>query len=433
MAASAPTPRAHSEYPAVIPVQPEEPLWAQPVAESCPSVLPVRMTPWRAVAIAFNKVVWVLEWPFGVATLILGLAVLAALPLLGFLSLGYLLEAGGRIARTDPERQRLLHARKRNWLVRRLLAGWLLLRESFIGVRKAARVGGMVVGVGLMMLPLQLLSSLYVSAQIIAPDGPAARAWKAALIAVTVLVGMHIAMALARGGRLRYFFWPFNIIWLVRRIARGGYYAAARDGVWDFVVSLRLPYYWWLGFRGFVGGLIWLVIPVSLLAAGRHNPLFGFIGGVWLALVLLGLPFLQMRFAAERRFRACFELGAVLSRFGRAPWAFAFALFVTLLFSLPLYLLKIEMVPREAAWLPCLFFIVFIWPTRLLSGWAYARGGRRETPRNWFFAATGLLAMLPSAAFYVLLVLLTQYTSWEGVGSLYEQHAFLLPVPFMGW
>jgi hypothetical protein len=433
MAASARTPRADSEYPAVLPVQPDEPLWAQPVAEPYPSVLPVRLTPWRAIAIAFNKVVWVLEWPFGVATLILGLAVLAALPLLGFLSLGYLLEAGGRIARTDPERQRLLYARKRNWLVRRLLAGWLLLRESFIGVRKAARVGGMVVGVGLMMLPLQLLSSLYVSAQIIAPDGPAARGWKVVLIAVTLLMGMHIAMALARGGRLRYFFWPFNIIWLVRRIARGGYFAAARDGVWDFVVSLRLPYYWWLGFRGFVGGLIWLVIPVSLLAAGRHNPLFGFVGGVWLALVLLGLPFLQMRFAAERRFRACFELGAVLSRFGRAPWAFAFALFVTLLFSLPLYLLKIEMVPREAAWLPCLFFIVFIWPTRLLSGWAYARGGRRETPRNWFFAATGLLAMLPSAAFYVLLVLLTQYTSWEGVGSLYEQHAFLLPVPFMGW
>ena len=90
-------------------------------------------------------------------------------------------------------------------------------------------------------------------------------------------------------------------------------------------------------------------------------------------------------------------------------------------------------VPREAAWLPCLFFIVFIWPTRLLSGWAYARGGRREAPRNWFFAATGLVAMLPSAAFYVLLVMLTQYTSWEGVGSLYEQHPFLLPVPFMGW
>jgi hypothetical protein len=431
------THRPDNDYPSALPVEPDEPvLDALPAdeVERYPSVIPVRTGPWRAVCNLVEAVIRALEWPFGVLTLIVGLAVLAAVPLLGFLSLGYLLEAGGRIARTDPDRQRLLYARKRNWLVRLFLGGWLALRESFIGVRKAARVGGIVLGVAIMMLPLQLLSSLYVSAQIIEPDGPAARAWKAVLIVMTVLMGLRIALALARGGRLRYFFWFIgNTVWLVRRLARGGYYAEARDAVWDFVTGLRLPYYWWLGFRGFVGGFLWLAIPVSLLALGRKAPLAGLVGGVWLAMVLLCLPFLQMRFAAENRFRACFELGAVLSRFGRAPWAFAFALFVTLLFSLPLYLLKIEMVPREAAWLPCLFFIVFIWPTRLLSGWAYARGGRREAPRNWFFAATGLVAMLPSAAFYVLLVMLTQYTSWEGVGSLYEQHAFLLPVPFMGW
>src|SRR6202030_3170188 len=110
-------------------------------------------------------------------------------------------------------------------------------------------------------------------------------------------------------------------------------------------------------------------------------PLVTFVGGVWLALVLLCLPFLQMRLAAENRFRACFELGAVLSRFGRAPWAFAFALFITLLSSLPLYLLKSEEPRREDVWLwaiLCLFFIVFIYPTRLAAGWAYARGGRRD-------------------------------------------------------
>jgi hypothetical protein len=441
MAATTHTHRPDSDYPSVVPVDPDEPVWAEPVPDALPvdevgrypSVVPVRTGPWRAFCDFLETIVWALEWPFGVLTLIVGLAVLAALPLLGFLSLGYLLEAGGRIARTDADRQRLLYARKRNWFVRIFLGAWLALRESFIGVRQAARVGGIVLGVAIMMLPLRMLSSLYVSAQIIEPDGAAARGWKALLIAMTVGMGLHIALALARGGRLRYFVWPLNVIWLVRRLVRGGYYAEARDAVWDFVTGLRLPYYWWLGFRGFVGGLVWLAVPVSLLALGRQAPFVGFVGGVWLALVLLCLPFAQMRFAAENRFRACFELGAVLSRFGRAPWAFAFALFVTLLFSLPLYLLKIEMVPREAAWLPCLFFIVFIWPTRLLSGWAYARGGRREAPRNWFFAATGLVAMLPTAALYVLLVVLTQYTSWEGVGSLYEQHAFLLPVPFMGW
>jgi len=381
--------------------------------------------------------VWLVEWPFGVATLIGGLALLAAVPLLGFLSLGYLLEAGGRLVRTDAERQRYLYARKRNWLVRLFLGGWLTLRDSFIGVRKAARVGGIVLGIAIMMLPLRFLSSMYLSAEIIEPGGAAARGWKFALIGLTVLMALRIGLALARGGRLRYFFWcTGNLVWLLRRLWRGGYYAEARDAVWDFVVALRLPYYWWLGFRGFVGGLIWLAIPVSLVALVHKAPLVGLVGGVWLALVLLCLPFLQMRLATENRFRACFELGAVLSRFGRAPWAFAFALFVTLLFSLPLYLLKIEAPRREDVWLWALlslFFVVFIYPTRLVAGWAYARGGRREKPRNWFFAATGLLAMLPSAALYVFLVALTQYTSWEGVASLYEQHPFLLPVPFMGW
>ena len=32
---------------------------------------------------------------------------------------------------------------------------------------------------------------------------------------------------------------------------------------------------------------------------------------------------------------------------------------------------------------------------------------------------------------YVLIVFLAQYTSWGGAASLYEQHAFLLPVPFV--
>ena len=434
MAATTHTHRADRDYPSVLPVEPAEPILdALPAGdvERYPSVVPVRPGLWGAFCDFLETMIWALEWPFGVLTLIVGLAVLAALPLLGFLSLGYLLEAGGRLARTDAERQRLLYARKRNWFVRLFLGGWLALRESLIGVRKAARVGGIVLGVAIMMLPLRLLSSLYVSAQIIEPDGAAARGWKALLIAMTVGMGLHIALALARGGRLRYFVWPVNVIWLARRLLRGGYYAEARDAVWDFVTGLRLPYYWWLGFRGFAGGLIWLAIPVSLLALGRKAPLLGFVGGVWLAMVLLCLPFLQMRFAAENRFRACFELGAVLSRFGRAPWAFAFALFVTLLFSLPLYLLKIEMVPREAAWLPCLFFIVFIFPARLLTGWACARARRRSTARHWFFRWSGRLVMFPAAAFYVLVVFFTQYTAWWGVWSLYEQHAFLLPVPFL--
>jgi hypothetical protein len=354
---------------------------------------------WRVGASAW-------EWFFGAVTLIVVLSVLAATPVLQFLSLGYLLEASGRIARTGR------------------------LRDGFIGVRLAACAGSIFLGTWLMLLPLRLIASLAHAARIIDPDGQTAQRWNTALLVVTVLMALHIVAAVSRGGRLRYFFWPFNPIWLVRRLWRGGYYAEARDAVCDFVVSLRLGYYFWLGVRGFAGAMIWLFVPVTLLALGSRAPIVDLPGALLLALVLLYVPFLQAHFAAENRFRACFALRAVRAQFKRAPWAFAFAFFGTLLFALPLYLLKIEMVPREAAWLPSLVFIVFMFPARLLTGWALGRARHRPAPRHWFFRWTGRLAMLPVAGFYVLVVFFTQYISWHGVWSLYEQHAFLLPVPF---
>jgi hypothetical protein len=354
----------------------------------------------------------VLEWLFGAAVLTVGLAVLAALPVLQFLSLGYLLEAGGRVARTGR------------------------LREGFIGVRLAARLGGIVLGCWLLLLPVRLVAGLARSAQIIDPGGRVAEGWRVGLLVLIGLTAVHIGAACARGGKLRYFAWPFNVFWLLRRLLRGGYYAEARDVVWDTAASLRLPYYFWLGLRGFLGALAWLALPVTMLAVGRVGTpgaaLVGFLGALMLAVVLLYLPFLQMRLAATNRLSAVFDLAAVRADFRRAPWAFAFAFVVTLLFALPLYLLKIEMIPREAAWLPSLVFVAFIFPARLLTGWAVARATRRPTPRHWFFRWTARLPLLPAALFYVLIVFFTQYTSWNGVWGLYEQHAFLVPVPFLG-
>jgi hypothetical protein len=391
------------------------------VAEKMPEVLPAARAhkgpalisgTWRLLGRGIRAVGSVLEWLFGVVVLLVGLAVLAALPILQFLSLGYLLEAGGRVARTGR------------------------LRDGLIGVRLAARLGGIVAGAWLLLLPVRFVADLARSAAIIDPDGPVAAAWRAGLLVLIGVTFIHIAAACARGGKLRYFCWPFNVFWLIRRLFRGGYYAEARDAVWNTVVSLRLPYYFWLGFRGFVAALAWLVVPITLLAIG-HAPsegaaLLGFVGALLLGIVLLYLPFLQMRLAATNRLRAVFEVGAVRDAFKRAPWAFAVAFVVTLLFALPLYLLKIELIPREAAWLPSLVFIVFIYPARLLTGWALGRAARRTAPRHWFFRWTGRLLLVPAAAFYVLIVFFTQYTSWNGAWSLYEQHAFLVPVPFFG-
>jgi hypothetical protein len=353
-----------------------------------------------------------LEWLFGLAVLLVGLAALAGLPILGLFSLGYLLEAGARVARTGR------------------------LREAFIGVRLAARLGGIVVASWLLLLPVRFVSDIADSARIIEPGGPIARAWRLGLLVLIVLTALHILAACARGGRLRWFLWPFNGLWLLRRLWRGGYFAEARDAVWDSVMALRLPYYFWLGLRGFVGGLLWLAIPVTLLALGSVPapvaPLIGWLGAVLLGIVLLYLPFLQIHMAAENRFAALFEVGTIRADFQRAPWLFCLAFTLTLALALPLYLLKIEIVPAEAAWLPGLFFVAFIYPARVMTGWALACARHRPQRSHWFFRWTGWLPLLPVTAFYVLIVYFSQFTSWNGIASLYEQHAFLLPVPFLG-
>lgn len=350
----------------------------------------------------------VTQWLFGAASLVGGLAILAAIPIVQFLTLGYLLEAGGRVARTGR------------------------LRDGFIGVRKAARVGSIFLGTYLMLLPMWLLSSAATSAELIDPSGPVAQQWQTGMTILTVLMGLHIAAACARGGKLRYFLWPFNVVWLAKRVLRGGYYTEPRDAVWDFVVSLRLPYYFWLGFRGFVGAFVWLAIPVTLLLIGRQAPIVGFLGGLVMAIVVLYLPFLQIHFARTGRLRSMFEVRTVREQYQRAPVAFAFWFLITLAFAIPLYLLKIEMIPREAAWLPSVVFIAFIFPARLMTGWAVARADKSLGPRFFLFRWTGRPIMFAVALFYVLIVFFTQFTSWNGIGSLYlEQHVFQLPVPFM--
>ena len=360
-------------------------------------------TVWRGLASAS-------EWVFGAVALVGGLAVLSAVPVLQLLSFGYLLESGGRVARTGR------------------------LRDGFVGVRKAARVGSAAIGTWLVILPVRFVSMLAVSAQLVDPGGPIARRWRVGLLVLTILTALHIVAACARGGKLRYFLWPLgNPFWLGRRLLRdaGGFYAASRDAVWSFVASLRLPYYFRLGFLGFIGTLAWIILPVSLIAVGRKAPPAGLLGALLMGIVALALPFLQARFGAEGRFRAIFEYRGVRERFRHAPWAFAVALLMTLVFAVPLYLLKIQMIPRETVWVPSLVFLGFIFPARLITGWAYARSCRRERPRHWFFRVTTRLGLVPVAAFYVLIVYFSQFLAWNGIASLYEQHAFLLPVPFL--
>jgi len=363
----------------------------------------------RGVVVAVARGVGsALEWAFGVVSLILGLSILAALPLIQFATMGYLLDASGRVAKTGR------------------------LRDGVFGVRRAARVGGAIAGMWLMLWPSWLVRSFATSAELIDPGGPVARGWRTATVIVIVVSLLHIFVACARGGRLRHFLWPFgNPFWLIGRLRRGGLYAELRDGLWTCAASLHLPRYFRIGLVGFLGTLVWIIPPAALIAMSARAPLVGVLGVIVLAVIVPFLPFLQVHYAVEGRASAMFSRRAVRDHFRRAPWAFAFALMAMLLAAIPLYLLKLEMIPREAAWLPSLVFVLFLAPARLLTGWAYARSLRRDRPRHWTFRILGRLAIIPVALLYVLVVFFSQYTSWSGVGSLYEQHAFLLPVPFL--
>jgi hypothetical protein len=429
--------------------------------ETVPVSGPVGWKPQSWPVWLWHALWWIGSQMFGWLSLMIGLAVLATIPIVQFISLGYLLECGGRVARSGR------------------------LRDGLIDLDKWSRIGGLFAGTYLMLLPLRLASDFANSAHIIAPGSPAAKAWRLGLVVLTVLMVCHILLAWYSGGKLRHFFWPllapFSLAqWIITRkvigpivkpaiqavspkladdlyqptpltswfppaillagLARGPgrMYVEARDAVWEFVVSLRLPYYFWLGLRGFVGAFLWLFIPVLLLIgstkieSGGGAFLVGFTGALALATVLLYLPFLQTHFAAQNRFRAMFEISAVRKLFRKAPIAFWFALLMTLALALPPYLFKIQKVYEEFDWAMSLFFVFLVYPARLLTGWAVGLANRRERPSFFAFRWASRQAAVPVCLSYVLFVYLSQYTSWFGSWSLFEQHPFLVPVPFFG-
>jgi hypothetical protein len=332
---------------------------------------------------------------WGAISIVVGLALLATIPVLNLLSLGYLLESSGRVARTG-----------------RLSAG-------LIGLRPAALVGALALGAWLVRWPILLVADLWYASYLIDPASRTTKVWGLGWFAL--VAGLAVVAAVATTGVA---------------MIHPGRFARLRDAFWMLAVQ-RVPSYFWLGLRGFVGSMLWLVLPVSILACGamvrpEAGAAISLLGGLLLTPVVMMLPFLQTHFAAENRLAALYEVGTVRRLFAKAPIAFWLALVATLLLALPLYLLMIEAVPREVTWLPSILFVLFLWPARLLCGWAYGRAARRKEKRIWLSRWLARLGMLIAALAYAFFVWLGQFLLWQGVYSLYHQHAFLVPVPFLG-
>jgi hypothetical protein len=369
-------------------------------------VLPVseKVSIWRRLGSA-------VEWLFGLVSLMGLLAVCSVVPLLNFLSLGYLLHVSGRVATTGR------------------------LRDGFVGVKTAAVLGRVAVGTWLVLWPLRIAVELWHDAVLISPESAPARLWHGVVLVLAAVSALHIVWSIIRGGRWWHFLWPQPrrfLSWMMRE-RKWSEMAAAFS---SYVASLRLGYCFVLGVKGFFGALLWLAVPVVLmmLAGGlKTGPavLLSFTGGLMLAWVALYLPFLQLKVACSGRFSDIWQWREVRRWFTQAPWAFWLALLVTLLLALPLYLLKIELTPRDLAWLPSVVFVLFIFPARLLAGWAVSRAQRRTEPRHWASRWLARLGLVPIGLAYGLVVMLMPYVSWNGVKSLLEQHAFMVPAPLM--
>lgn len=343
---------------------------------------------------------------FGGVSALFVLAVIATVPLLQFFALGYLLMAARRLATTGR------------------------LREAFVGVRQASRVGQFVLGVWLVSLVPRLVISLRRDALLIAPDAPTVKALGIMTGIFVVIVGWMSLVALSQGGQLVHFVRPLRASRrLAAELRAGGWVARTRARLVRFAEPLEPLQTFSLGFRGYLGAMIWLAVPTTLIAVGRKGPA-AVVGGLLLVAVIVHLPFLQVHFAVHGRLRQVFDLGSVRRGFRRAPVAHFAALFSTLLLALPLYLLKVELVPRDALWLPAAVFVLTIFPTKLLTAWAYRRGSEREHPRHRLVVWAVRPLMVTAAGLYAFVVFLTQYTGWHGLVGLYEHHAFLLPVPF---
>ncbi len=348
-------------------------------------------------------------------SLIVLLSIVATIPILQFASLGYMLEVSSRIARGLP------------------------VRNCFPGTDIAGRLLIILIFVSLSWLPVWLIADMAYTAELIEPGGTASGRLRVAARLVSVTWIVWVLWTVFRGGKIRHFLWPAPML-AFRSVFRPSVWREAENRLWSFALSLHLPKLFWLGLTASVGALVWLVLPSSFIAIGligngnAGTGLVGLIGAFWMWWVLLQLPFLQIQMASEGRFVSVFDVRSARRSFRRAPWSFCLATWATFVLAIPLYLLRIEQIPTELWWILSLFFVVLMFPAKLLTGWALRRSKYHQAAFvcdvHWFLRYCAWLPQIAVVLIYLGVLYLAKFALWEGTASIYLQHAFLPPVPF---
>lgn len=360
-------------------------------------------------------VTWLIRGTFCLASLTVILAVLTAIPILQLIAFGYLLDVSGR------------------------LANGAKLKDSLLHLQQAGQIGLAAIAIFLAALPTQALAHLESVANLINHGSEQANQMRTVALVTSILMTAYLLWAWNRGGRLLNYLWPQPKLFL-KEGWRWRTWRTVPDRLWEFTINLQAPKYFWLGLRGAAGTLIWISPSFVIIAAFRNGEtglagIVGFAALLLLGITMLYLPILQAHFAAENRFRALFALRTIRRDFRRAPLAWFAGMLVCLVITpIPLYLLKIEATPREVMWAPCLLFVAFILPARMATGLALRRARRMPEPVGlWKGILRNLIRLLMPLliGIYLLFVYVSQYTSWDGLLTWVQQHAILIPVPFL--
>lgn len=385
-----------------------------------PSQLDERLGPgpFPGIRRPFRSLLWAIHLAFGTLCLILVLAILAAIPGLNILTLGYLLDPQKRVANSGR------------------------LRDGFPLMTLAPRLGIIVFFSLVFLVPVRLLSTRVSDAAVILGE-QAERVQRLTTILTICqwVVAIHLLLAISRGGTVGCFLRPIrNIRWMLATIftARGRLEFAQRL---DEVVTLIRPvHHFWIGLKGFLGAVLWLIIPTGLLVAysapGRTAPVYGllsFLGVLIMVPVTAWLPMLQVHQAVTGRFTAIFSVSAARRIIRNAPFSWMITTLLIYVMTFPLYLTKIKLLPADAMLVLTPFFILLTYPARVLIAWAYHRGIQPDASAGFFSRWGCRLTMVPLLLAHAVFLFFTPAISELGKNAPLENQAFLGPVPYAQW
>ena len=387
-----------------------------------PPLLPIqeRMGPGRFPGIwrPFRSAFWFVHLAFGTGCLIFVLAILAAIPGLNILTLGYLIDPQKRVAQSGR------------------------LRDGFPLMALAPRLGVIVFFSVLMLIPIRIQAVRVSDAAVILGLTHARVVQMQTILQfMQTVVSIHLMLAIARGGTVGCFLRPFkNVIWFLRKIFTHKGREEMSEGTEQVLQLVRPVQHFWIGLKAFVGAVLWLIIPAGLLVAysapGRTNPIFGilsFLGVVLMIPVAAWLPQLQVHQAVTGRFRSIFAVSAARRVIRSTPLVWMLTTILMYAMTFPLYLTKIKLLPADALLVLTPFFIILTYPARVLVAWAYHRGMKQMQPAWWPYRWTIRLLMIPLLFGYSVFLFLTPFISELGKAAPLENQAFLSPVPYAQW